>query len=128
MRSAIATIIAIALIGALSACGGSSRPAAAANPPPSGGSPPPAGPPSDFAMFVTQQISQPNLATDVAPVATSALTTDLQLGSASAFTSASFGAGDALPAGVNQAAADCGQAGKASCDPGTSADLNSTLN
>ena len=127
MRSAIAMIVVVALAGALSGCGGSSSPAAAANPPPTGGTPT-AGPPTDFTQFVTQQVNQPNLEIDSAPVVTSALTNDLQLGSANAFSSVFFGAGDALPAGVNQAAIACGQAGKAACNPGTSADLNSTLN
>ncbi|HEY6432496.1 MAG TPA: hypothetical protein VIZ17_10980 [Acetobacteraceae bacterium] len=79
-------------------------------------------------MFVTQQVTYPNQALNAAPVATSGLTTDLQLGSASAFSSVFFGVGSPLPAGVNQAVTACGQAGKSSCDPGTSADLNSTLN
>lgn len=128
MRSAIAMIIAVALAGALGGCGGSNGPATATNPPPTGGTSPPAGPPTDFAMFVTQQVNYPNLGIDSAPVATSGLTTDLQLDNANAFGSVFFGAGNALPSGVNQAAMACGQAGKASCDPGTSADLNSGLN
>lgn len=128
MRNAIAMIVAVALTGVVSGCGSSSSPAAAANPPPTGGTPPPAGPSTDFAMFVTQQVNQPSPAMDSAPVVTTALTTDLQLDNASAFTSVVFGAGDALPAGVNQGAVACGQAGKTACDPGTSADLNSTLN
>ena len=129
MRSAIAMIVAVTLAGSLCGCGGSgSSPGAAANPPPTGGTPPPAGPPTDFAMFVYQQVNQPNLEVNSAPVATSGLTTDLQLDNANAFSSVFFGKGDAVPAGVNQAAVACGQAGNAACDPSTSADLNSTLN
>jgi hypothetical protein len=112
----------------MAGCGGSSSPAGSANPPPIGGTTPPAGPPTDFAMFVTQQVNQPNLLLATAPVATSALTSDLQLDNASAFASAFFGPGNAVPAGVNLAATACAQAGKASCNPGTSADLNSALN
>jgi hypothetical protein len=129
MRNAIAMIVAVTLAGALSGCGGgSSGSATAANPPPTSGTPPPAGPPTDFAMFVTQQVNYPNLSIGAAPVATSGLTTNLQLDSSSAFASVFFGAGNALPAGVNQAAVACGQAGTAACNPSMSADLNSTLN
>jgi hypothetical protein len=128
MKSAIVMIVAVALGGALCGCGGSSQsPPAAANPPPTGGSPPPAGPPTDFAMFVTQQVNQPNVSNGM-PVATSGLTTNLQLDNANAFSSVSFGTGDALPAGVNQASVACGQAGKSACNPAASADLNSMLN
>lgn len=129
MRSAIVMIVAVALGGALGGCGGSTQsPAQAANPPPTGGPPPPAGPPTDFATYVNQQVNYPNLSIASAPVATSGLTTDLQLDSGNAFSSVFFGSGDALPAGVNQASVACGQAGKAACDPSASADLNSTLN
>ena len=128
MRSAIAMIVAVAVVSALCGCGGGHSPAAATNPPPTGGPPPPAGPPTDFASFVTQQLTQPQPAFGTAPAATDSLTTDLGLGSATAFASVIFGAGDALPAGDFQAATACSQAGKTACDPGTSADLNSTLN
>lgn len=128
MRSTIVMIVAVALGGALSGCGGGQGPSGAANPPPTGNSPPPAGPPTDFVGYVTQQVNQPNLAIYSAPVATSALTNDLQLGSATAFSPVFFGTGDRLPAGVNQAAVACGQAGKSACNPAVSADLNSTLN
>ena len=129
MRRTIAMIVAVAVVSALSGCGGSrSQPAAANNPPPTGGPPPPAGPPTDFTAFVNQQLMQPQPAFGTAPAATDALSTNLQLGSASAFAAVTFGTGDALPSGVYQAATACVQAGQAACDPGSSADLNSTLN
>lgn len=128
MKSAITMVVAVAIVGALCSCGGSRSPPATMSPPPTGGSPPPAGPPTDFASFVSQQLTQPQPAFGSAPAATDGLTTDLALGSASAFASVSFGAGDALPAGDFAAATACAQAGKTACDPATSADLNSTLN
>lgn len=127
MRNAIVMVLAVALGGALAGCGGGSNPAAV-TPPPTGATPAAAGPPTDFAMFVNQQVNQPNLELNSPPVATSGLTTDLQLDNAKAFSAAFFGTGDALPAGVNEAAVACAQAGTAACNPGTSADLNSTLN
>jgi hypothetical protein len=127
MKSAIAMIAAVAMVGALAACGGGSAPATASLPP-TGATPPPSGPPSDFVMFVTQQVNYPNLEINAPPVATTALTDDLQLGNANAFASVFFGGGNVVPAGVNRAAAACAQAGTASCNPGTSADLNSALN
>jgi hypothetical protein len=102
---------------ALSGCGGHhSAPAASIAPPP-----------TDFASFVSEQVQmQPPFGT--APAVTDSLGSDQRLGDATAFASVSFGAGDAVPAGTLQAAAACTQAGKTACDPGTSADLNSTLN
>ncbi len=83
--------------------------------------------PTDFASFVKQQLqTQPAFGT--APAVTSSLTDDLGLGEATAFAGVTFGTGDALPAGTNQAAVDCTQAGKTACNPAVSADLNSTLN
>jgi hypothetical protein len=81
--------------------------------------------PTDFVDFVYQQIgTEPAFGS--APAATTALTTDLELGNA--FGAASFSSGSALPAGTFQASVACAQAGTAACNPGVSADLNSNLN
>lgn len=90
---------------------------------PSGGSEPP----TDFAAFVNQQV-QTRPAFGSTPAVTSVLTTDLGLGDATAFASVTFGSGDALPTGTNQASVACTQAGKTACNPASSADLNSNLN
>jgi hypothetical protein len=91
-----------------------------------GSSAPTAAAPTDFVSFVYQQIaSEPAFGS--APAATTALTTDLELGNAEAFAGTTFGSGDALPPGTFQASVACAQAGPA-CNPTVSADLNSTLN
>ncbi len=121
----LATMTAIGL--GLVACGSSDKPSSST--PPTGGGSPPAnsGPATDFVASVQALVgAQPPFGTT--PADTSALTTNLALGSAGTFSSTSFGSGDALPAGTNQASVACTQAGKTSCDPTTSADLNSTLN
>ena len=81
--------------------------------------------PTDFVNFVDQQIgTEPAFGS--APAATTALTTDLELGNA--FGAATFNSGNALPAGTFQASVACTQAGTTACNPGVSADLNSNLN
>ena len=108
---------------AVAGCGGGKHPGA-----PSGSSPPPTGntSPTDFESFVQQAVQQP-AAFGVAPVGTDALTQDQGLGDAKAFAGVTFPVGDALPAGTYQGATACTQAGASACSPGTSADLNSTL-
>jgi len=122
-RNALWTVAAatsLALIG----CGGNhSSPPAASTPAPT------SSPPTDFTSFVNQQLQlQPQPGSSVAPESTSALTTDLSLGSATAFSGVTFGKGDSLPAGTNEAVVACSQAGQMACNPGVSADLNSNLN
>ena|SRR5665213_2971786 len=120
MNSGLWTMVAVAGL-ALIGCSSSHHHSPAASTPPGNTAP------TDFAAFVNQQLPmQPAFGST--PAATGSLTNDLGLGDASVFSSASFGSGDALPAGTNQAAVACTQAGKAACDPATSADLNSTLN
>jgi hypothetical protein len=108
--------------------GGSSAPSSSS---PSSSSPTSSSPtssaPSDFVQFVDQQIgSEPAFGS--APAATTSLTTDLALGTAGAFAATPFGTGDAVPTGTYQASVACTAAGKTACNPGVSADLNSTLN
>jgi hypothetical protein len=91
----------------------------------SGGSAPSGAAPTDFVDFVYQQIgTAPAFGT--APAVTTSLTSDLELGNA--FSQATFGSGDALPAGTYQASVACTAAGTTACNPGVSADLNSNLN
>ena len=90
-----------------------------------GSSAPGSSAPTDFVGFVDQQLgTQP--AFGIEPAVATSLTTDL--GTASSFSGTSFGSGDALPAGTNQASVACTQAGKTACNPAVSVDLNSTLN
>jgi hypothetical protein len=113
--------IAIAMAGmALGGCGSHhSSPAAST---PSGNTAP-----TDFAQFVNQQVAmQPSFGTE--PVSTASLSSDTALGNPQAFGTASFGTGDALPAGTSQASVACTQAGTTACNPALSADLNSNLN
>jgi hypothetical protein len=115
---------------ALTGCGGHNHtPPAASMPPPS--TPPPSmpSPPSDLVSFVKAQLLlQPQPGLDVAPAPTSSLTTNLGLGDATAFSSVKFGQGDALAAGLDQAAVECAAIGSPACTPTVSADLNSALN
>jgi hypothetical protein len=83
--------------------------------------------PTDFTSFVNQQLQQQS-GSSAAPESTGSLTTDLSLGSATAFSGVNFGKGDSLPAGTNQAVVACTQAGQAACNPSVSSDLNSNLN
>jgi hypothetical protein len=129
MKIALWTTMAAIGLTALAACGHGDNNTAS---PPTGNMPPgnsgPIGPsPSDFVAFVNAQVlTQPGFGSS-APTATATLTTDFALGTAGAFTY-TFSAGDALPAGTNQASVACTQAGMSKCNPTISADLNSTLN
>jgi hypothetical protein len=89
----------------------------------SGSSAPPS---TDFVAFVSQQVPQtPGFGTTPAP--TTSFSTNLALDTANAFATTSFGSGDALPKGTNQASVSCTQVGTTACNPAVSADLNSTL-
>jgi hypothetical protein len=112
---------------ALAACGHDNNNTASTS---TGNSPPatgPVAPPStDFVAFVSQQVpQQPGFGTVPAP--TTSFSTNLALDTANAFATTSFGSGDALPKGTNQASVSCTQAGTTACNPAVSADLNSTL-
>jgi hypothetical protein len=116
----------------LAACGGSgnSVPTSGSTSTGSSGGTTSSGPfgpsPSDFLAFVNQQVLTAPAYGSSAPTATSTLTTDFALDMPAAFTY-TFNAGDALPAGTYQASVACTQAGTKACNPGVSADLNSTL-
>ena len=91
----------------------------------SGSSAPSSSAPTDFVDFIYQQIgTAPAFGT--APASTTGLTSDLELGSA--FSQVNFGSRDALPSGTFQASVACTQAGTTACNPGVSADLNSSVN
>jgi hypothetical protein len=82
---------------------------------------------SDFVAFVNNQVLMQPAFGSSAPTATSTLTTDFALGEAGVF-SYIFTAGDTLPTGTYQASVACTQAGLTKCNPGISADLNSSVN
>ncbi|HEX4050826.1 MAG TPA: hypothetical protein VHY19_08125 [Steroidobacteraceae bacterium] len=114
-----AAVTGLGLIG----CGSSHHNTPAASTPPVNSAP------TDFANFVNQQLQlQPQPGINVAPAVTTSLTTDLALGEATEFSGVTFGKGDSLPTGTNQAVVACTQAGQAACNPGVSNDLNSNLN
>lgn len=89
---------------------------------------PPPSPPTDFAAFVNQQVQTAPSLSDSTPADTSVLTNHLVPGDPAAFAGVTFGSGDALPSGTNQASVACAQAGQAACNASVSADPNSGLN